>query len=161
MTGSVGFSRRALLGAGLLLPLGACDKNIFGPQRPPRVPERAERLFRLIQKTGTDNMLAPDALALMDVTNEGRYIPARQLVAEGNDGRYVVSLLTIRKVNEFMFHRRRGDVLILHLSGVRFNRLQSVRYPRNGKPTVITDTAYADDDFEQQLTFWFDRIPGR
>jgi hypothetical protein len=40
-------------------------------------------------------------------------------------------------------------------------RLSSVRYPRNGKPTFITDTAFAEVDFQQQITFWFDRMPGR
>ena len=40
-------------------------------------------------------------------------------------------------------------------------RLRSVRYPRNGKPSVITDVAAADADYQQQLAFWFDRIPGR
>ena len=115
----------------------------------------------MIQNTGTDNMMAPEALALMGITNEGRDIPVRQLAADGRDGRYVVSLVNIRKIHEFVFHRRQGDMLILHLSDTRFARLQSVRYPRTGKPSVITDTAYAEDDFQQQVAFWFDRILGR
>lgn len=161
MTCSVGFSRRALLGAGLLLPLGACDQNIFGRRKSNTPSPRGDRLVRLIQNTGTDNMMAPEALALMGITNEGRDIPVRQLAADGRDGRYVVSLVNIRKIHEFVFHRRQGDMLILHLSDTRFARLQSVRYPRNGKPSIITDTAYAEDDFQQQIAFWFDRIPGR
>ena len=115
----------------------------------------------MIQRTGNDNMMAPEVPALMGITNEGRDIPVRQLAGEGPAGRYVVSLVNIRKIHEFIFHRRQGDVLILHQSDTRFARLQSVRYPRNGKPSVITDVAFAEADFQQQLAFWFDRIPGR
>ena len=79
-------------------------------------------------------MMAPEAPALMGITNEGRDIPVRQLAGEGTGGRYVVSLVNIRKIHEFIFHRRQGDVLILHQSDTKFARLQSVRYPRNGKP---------------------------
>lgn len=161
MTSSVGFSRRTLLGAGLILPLGACDQNIFAQRKSNTLSPRGDRLVRMIQNTGTDNMMAPEALVLMGITNEGRDVPVRQLAADGRDGRYVVSLVNIRKIHEFVFHRRQGDMLILHLSDTRFARLQSVRYPRNGKPSVITDTAYAEDDFQQQIAFWFDRIPGR
>ena len=120
---------------------------------------RGDRLVRLIQRTGNDNMMAPEAL--MGITNEGRDIPVRQLAGENDSGRYVVSLVNIRKVHEFIFHRRQGDVLILHLADTAFVRLRSVRYPRNGKPSVITDVAAADADYQQQLAFWFDRIPGR
>ena len=122
---------------------------------------RGDRLVRLIQRTGNDKMMAPEAPALMGITNEGRDIPVRQLAGENDSGRYVVSLVNIRKVHEFIFHRRQGDVLILHLADTAFVRLRSVRYPRNGKPSVITDVAAADADYQQQLAFWFDRIPGR
>ena len=122
---------------------------------------RGDRLVRLIQRTGNDNMMAPEAPALMGITHEGRDIPVRQLAGENDSGRYVVSLVNIRKVHEFIFHRRQGDVLILHLADTAFVRLRSVRYPRNGKPSVITDVAAADADYQQQLAFWFDRIPGR
>ena len=54
-----------------------------------------------------------------------------------------------------------GDELILHLSDTKFTRLQSVRYPRTGKPSIITDVAVADADFQQQLAFWYPQIPGR
>jgi hypothetical protein len=145
-----------LLGVGLLLPLGACQSTRITTLSP-----RGDRLVRLIQNTGKDNMMAPEAPALMGITNEGRDIPVRQLADEGTSGRYVVSLVNIRKIHEFIFHRRQGDVLILHLSDTKFARLQSVRYPRNGKPTVITDVAFAEADFQQQVAFWFDRIPGR
>jgi hypothetical protein len=97
----------------------------------------------------------------MGITNEGRDIPVRQLADEGPSGRYVVSLVNIRKIHEFIFHRKQGDVLVLHLSDTAFARLRSVRYPRNGKPSIITDTAFAEADFQQQIAFWFDRIPGR
>ena len=122
---------------------------------------RGDRLVRLIQRTGNDNMMAPEAPALMGITNEGRDIPVRQLSGEGTGGRYVVSLVNIRKIHEFIFHRRQGDVLMLHLADTKFSRLQSVRYPRTGKPMVITDVAVADADYEQQLSFWYTQIPGR
>jgi hypothetical protein len=80
---------------------------------------------------------------------------------DGPDGRYVVNLVNIRQYHEFVFQRRQGDVLILHSADTAFKRLVSVRYARNGKPTVIADTAFAERDYQQQTAFWFDRIPGR
>lgn len=154
-------SRRPFLAAALLLPLAACDRNMFGPRTTHTLSPRGDRLVRMIQNTGKDNMMAPEALALMGITNEGRDIPVRQLSGENASGRFVVSLVNIRKIHEFVFHRRQGDVLILHLSDTKFARLQSVRYPRNGKPSVITDRAFAEADFQQQVAFWMDRIPGR
>lgn len=151
-----------MLGAALLLPLGGCQTaGLFGPPRITTLSPRGDRLVRLIQKTGTDNMMAPEVPALMGITNEGRDIPVRQLAGENDSGRYVVSLVNIRKIHEFIFHRRQGDVLILHQSDTAFARLLSVRYPRNVKPSVITDAAFAERDFQQQLAFWFERIPGR
>ena len=135
--------------------------DLFGQRRTYTLSPRGDRLVRLIQNTGKDNMMAPEAPALMGITNEGRDIPVRQLADEGPDGRYVVSLVNIRKIHEFIFHRRQGDVLILHQSDTRFTRLESVRYPRDGKPTLITDIAFAENDFQQQIAFWFNRIPGR
>ncbi|MBI3196430.1 MAG: hypothetical protein HYZ40_02750 [Rhodospirillales bacterium] len=155
-------SRRPLLAAALLLPLGACQSsNLFGPRKITTLSPRGDRLVRLIQNTGKDNMMAPEAPALMGITNEGRDIPVRQLAGENDSGRYVVSLVNIRKIHEFIFHRKQGDVLILHLSDTRFARLQSVRYPRNGKPAVITDVAFAENDFQQQVAYWYGQIPGR
>lgn len=153
-------SRRALFGAALVLPLGACTLT-SGQTRITTLSPRGDRLVRMIQRTGSDNMMAPEAPALMGITNEGRDIPVRQLAGENDSGRYVVSLVNIRKVHELIFHRRQGDVLILHLADTAFVRLQSVRYPRNGKPSIITNVAVADADYQQQLAFWFDRIPGR
>ena len=149
--------RRAFLGAGLLLPLGACQS----PSKITTLSPRGDRLVRMIQVGGKDNMMAPEAPGLMGITNEGRDIPVRQLSGEGTGGRYVVSLVNIRKIHEFIFNRREGDVLILHLSDTKFTRLQSVRYPRTGKPSIITDVAVADADFQQQLAFWYPQIPGR
>ena len=106
-------------------------------------------------------MTAPEALALMGITNEGRDIPVRQLADDGPDGRYVVNLVNIRKIHEFVFQRRQGDVLVLHSADTAFKRLQSVRYARTGKPSIITDTAFAERDFQEQIAFWFARIPGR
>jgi len=150
-------ARRAFLGASLLLPLGACQS----PGKITTLSPRGDRLVRLIQRTGNDNMMAPEAPALMGITNEGRDIPVRQLAGENDSGRYVVSLVNIRKIHEFIFHRRQGDVLILHLADTRFARLQSVRYPRNGKPSLITDITFAENDFQLQTSFWFRAMPGR
>ena len=135
--------------------------DLSGQRRTYTLSPRGDRLVRLIQNTGKDNMMAPEVPALMGITNEGRDIPVRQLADDGTDGRYVVSLVNIRKIHEFIFHRRQGDVLILHHSDTGFTRLESVRYPRNGKPTLITDIAFAESDFQQQIAFWFNRIPGR
>jgi hypothetical protein len=106
-------------------------------------------------------MTAPEAFALLGITNQGRDIPVRQLADDGPDGRYVVNLVNIRQYHEFVFQRRQGDVLILHSADTAFKRLVSVRYARTGKPSVITDTTFAEWDFQQQTAFWFDRIPGR
>ena len=143
--------------------MGACTQisDMFGQRRTTTLSPRGDRLVRWIQNSGKDNMMAPEALVPMGITNEGRDIPVRQIADEGTDGRYVVSLVNIRKIHEFVFHRRQGDVLILHQSDTRFTRLVSVRYPRNGKPIVITDTAFAESDFQQQIAFWFSRMPGR
>jgi hypothetical protein len=151
-----------MLSAALLLPLGACGQGgPFGQRRTYTLSPRGDRLVRWIQNTGTNNMMAPEALALMGITNEGRDVPVRQLAADGADGRYVVSLVNIRKIHELIFHRRQGDMLIIHLSDTKFARLESVRYPRNGQPSIITDRAFAESDFQQQIAFWFDRMPGR
>ncbi len=149
--------------AALALPAGACTTSgLFGQSTPKyTLSPRGDRLVRLIQTTGTDNMMAPEVPALMGITNEGRDIPVRQLADDGPDGRYVVSLVNIRKIHEFIFHRRQGNVLILHHADTKFTRLESVRYPRDGKPTLITDVAFAESDFQQQIAFWFNRIPGR
>ena len=162
MTHSV-VARRTLLIAALALPAGACTTSGLFGQSSPRytLSPRGDRLVRLIQTTGNDNMMAPEVPALMDITNEGRDIPVRQLADDGPDGRYVVSLVNIRKIHEFIFHRRQGNVLILHHADTKFTRLESVRYPRDGKPTLITDIAFAENDFQQQIAFWFTRIPGR
>jgi hypothetical protein len=153
-------SRRNLLAVPaslfVTLTIGACAP----PQRTTLSP-RGDRLVRWIQVDGRDNMMAPEALALVGITNEGRDIPVRQLGEDGSDGRYVVSLVNIRKIHELVFHRRQGDVLVIHLSDTKFARLASVRYPRNGKPSTITDTAFAENDFQQQIGFWFSRMPGR
>ena len=155
--------RRSLLLAALALPVGACTTSgLFGNSKPRyTLSPRGDRLVRWIQSSGKDNMMAPEVPALMGITNEGRDIPVRQLADDGPDGRYVVSLVNIRKIHEFIFHRRQGEVLILHHADTKFTRLESVRYPRNGKPTLITDIAFAENDFQQQIAFWFNQIPGR
>jgi hypothetical protein len=156
-------SRRAFLGAAVCLPaalsIAACSQMSSKPRY--TLSPRGDRLVRWLQNEGKDTMMAPDALALMGITNEDRWIPARQLGQDGSDGRYVVSLVNIRNIHEFVFHRRQGDVLVFHNSDTAFKRLTSVRWARNGKPTVIADTAFADSDFQQQIAFWFGRMPGR
>ena len=158
-------ARRALLLAALTLPAGACTTSgLFGQnQSQPRytLSPRGDRLVLWIQKSGKDNMMAPEALALMDITNEGRDIPVRQIAQEEGESRFVVSLTNIRQIHDLIFMRRQGDVLLLHLSDTKFTRLASVRYPRNGKPSLITDTTLAENDFQQQIGFWFRAMPGR
>ena len=160
-------ARRALLLAALTLPAGACTTSgLFGQDQSQSQPRntlswRGDRLVAWIQKTGKDNMMAPEALALMDITNQGRDIPVRQIAQEEGESRYVVSLTNIRQIHDLIFMRRQGDVLLLHLSDTKFTRLASVRYPRTGKPSVITDTTFAENDFHQQTDFWFRAMPGR
>ena len=162
MTHSV-VARRALLIAALALPAGACTTSGLFGQSSPRytLSPRGDRLVRLIQTTGKDNMMAPEVPALMGITNGGRDIPVKRKAEGDPNDRYVISLVNIRKIHEFIFHRRQGEVLILHHADTKFTRLESVRYPRNGKPTLITDIAFAENDFQQQIAFWFNQIPGR
>jgi hypothetical protein len=161
--------RRLFLGAAFALPLGGCVdmadlSGLFGGRPKYTLTPRGDRMVRWIQHEGHDVMMAPDALTVMGINNGGRDVPVSQLAFDATDGtsdRYVVSLVSFRKVYEFVFHRRQGEVLVFHHSDTSFKRLTSVRYPRNGKPTYITDTAFAENDFGLQLAFWFDRMPGR
>jgi hypothetical protein len=165
------FPRRALFGAALLLPLGACSvkgiKNPFqnitqaAPQKPFTLTERGDRMVRWLYNGGKDAQMAPEAFAVMGLENGGRDIFVKQFGEDGPDGRYVISLVNVRKIHEFVLHHASGDVLIFHHCDTAFVRQTSVRYPRNGKPVFITDTAFAVNDFQKQLTFWFDRMPGR
>ena len=161
-------ARRALLGTALMLPLllpvGACGlSGMFGQRQAHKytLTPRGDRMVLWIQHEGHDVMMAPEALALMGLNNGGRDVPVRQLAFDGADGRYVISLVNIRQIHEFVLHRRQGDVLVFHHCDTAFARQSSVRYPRNGKPTMITDQALAENDFSQQLAFWFERMPGR
>lgn len=135
--------------------------DLFGQKPKYTLSPRGDRLVSWIQRTGKDNMLAPEAPALMGITNEGRDIPVRQLAQEEGGDRFVVSLTNLRQIHDLIFMRRQGDVLLLHLSDTKFARLASVRYPRNGKPSLITDTTFAESDFQQQIAFWFRAMPGR
>lgn len=157
------FGRRSLLLAALALPVGACTTSGLFSSNKPRytLSPRGDRLVLWIQKSGKDNMLAPEALALMDITNQGRDIPVRQIAQQDGSDRFVVSLTNIRQIHDLIFMRRQGDVLLLHLSDTKFTRLASVRYPREGKPSLITDTTFAENDFQQQIAFWFRAMPGR
>jgi hypothetical protein len=157
------FSRRSLLGAALVLPLAGCGDmaSMFGQKPKYTLSPRGDRMVRWLQHDGHDVMMAPDALTVMGITNEGRDIPARQLAEGDPNDRYVLSLINIRKVHELVLHHRTGDVLIFHNCDTKFTRLVSVRYARNGKPTFISDAAFAEADFQKQLAFWFERMPGR
>jgi hypothetical protein len=159
------FSRRALVGAAFVLPLGACAnmKTPFpqGPYKPFTLTERGDRMVRWIYHEGIDKQMAPEAFALMGLQNGGRDLFVKQLAQDGPDGRYVISLVNVRRIHEFVLHFSNGEVLIFHHCDTAFRRLTSVRYPRNGKPVVITDTAFAEADFQKQINFWFSRMPGR
>jgi len=160
-------SRRTLFAAALVLPMGACTpiadqfSSLFASKPKYTLSPRGDRLVRWLQNGGRDNMMAPEVMGMYGITNEGRDIPVKQFAEDGRDGRYVVSLVNIRKVHEFVFHRRQGEVLVFHHCDTSFGRIGSIRYPRNGKPVTVTDNAFADNDFQQQLAFWFDRLPGR
>ena len=107
------FARRALLVGAVALPVGACTtSDLFGQKPRYTLSPRGDRLVLWIQKSGNDNMMAPEALALMDITNEGRDIPVRQLAQEEGDSRFVVSLTNIRKIHDLIFMRRQGNVQI-------------------------------------------------
>lgn len=157
--------RRTLLAVALALPLGACSKtgwnNPFGSYKPFTLTERGDRMVRWLHNDGRDVMMAPEAFAVMGLSNGGRDIPVMQMARDGRDGRYVISLVNVRKIHEFVMHRRQGDVLTFHHCDTAFVRESSVRYPRNGKPTLIMDTAFAEADFHQQRAFWFAEMPGR
>jgi hypothetical protein len=154
------FTRRLLVFGAAALPVAGCS-NTFTQHRTTAVASYTERLYRWLQSSGRDANLAPEALALMGLVNGGRDIPARQIGENGPDGRYAVAVISFRGFNEFIFQRRAGDVIIIHHANLRFTRLSSVRYPRNGKPTLISDQAFAENDYQQQIAFWFERMPGR
>jgi hypothetical protein len=161
-------SRRGVLGASLVLPLaaslGGCKiSDSFGNMfsAPSKPLSRGDRMVRWLYNTGQERMMAPDAMTVMGITNEGRDIPVKLIGENGDDGRYVIVLVSIRKVFEFVLHRFQNDVFIFHSCDRNFRRLTSVRYAKNGKPTVIADAAFAEADFQKQLAFWFARMPGR
>jgi hypothetical protein len=157
--------RRSLLRGAAAVPvalsLGACD-DMFAPKRKYSLTPRGDRLVRWLQTDGHDGMMDPEPFAVMGLVNGGRDIPVIQMAMDGRDGRYVISLVGFRSVHEFVLHRTQNDSLIIfHHCDTKFTRFSSVRYVRNGKPQFITDTAFAEADFQQQLTFWFDQMPGR
>jgi hypothetical protein len=156
-----------VLGATFALPLAACGNNrsggmssLFGSSEP-KLMSRGDRMIRWVYNAGEERMMAPEPMAVMGITNEGRDIPVRLLGEYGPDGRYVIALTDIRKVWEFILHRFQNDVFIFHNMDKNFSRLSSVRFAKGSRPTFITDTAFADADFQKQLAFWVDRMPGR
>ncbi|MBX9873521.1 MAG: hypothetical protein K2X84_01605, partial [Beijerinckiaceae bacterium] len=70
-------TRRGFLVSASLLPLAACAPPPSSPRH--TLSPRGDKLVWLIQTTGKDNMTAPEAFALLDITNQGRDIPVRQL----------------------------------------------------------------------------------
>ena len=78
-------------------------------------------MVRWLYNTGTERMMAPDALTLMGITNEGRDIPVKLLGEDGSDGRYVIALVSIRKVYEFVLHRFQNEVFVFHNCDRNFN----------------------------------------
>lgn len=161
------FSRRAFAGVLFAAPLAACSNsklnNPFqtGPYKPFTLTERGDRMVRWLYHEGKDAQMAPEAFAPMGISNGGRDIFVKQFAEDGPDGRYVISLVNARRIHEFVLHHSNGNVLIFHNCDTAFKRLSSVRYPRNGQPSVITDTAFAEADFQKQISFWFSRMPGR
>jgi hypothetical protein len=162
--------RRSLLRVAAVVPFalsaGACGKldlsDMFGPKKKYSLTPRGDRLVRWLQNEGHDGMMDPEPFAVMGLVNGGRDIPVMQMGMNGPDGRYVISLVGFRSVHEFVLHRTVNDQLIIfHHCDTKFTRFSSVRYPRNGKPQFITDNAFAEADFQQQLAFWFDQMPGR
>jgi hypothetical protein len=163
--------RRSLLRGAAVVPLAlsaaACGKfdmsDLFGGSKKRyTLTPRGDRLVRWLQNEGRDGMMDPEPFAVMGLVNGGRDIPVKQMGMNGKDGRYVISLVGFRSVHEFVLHRTVNDTLIVfHHCDTKFTRFSSVRYQRNGKPQFITDTAFAEADFQQQLAFWFDQMPGR
>jgi hypothetical protein len=162
--------RRSLLRVAAIAPLGlsvaACGNldtaDLFGPKKKYTLTPRGDRMVRWLQNEGHEGMMDPEPFAVMGLVNGGRDIPVMQMGLNGKDGRYVISLVGFRSVHEFVLHRTVNDqTIIFHHCDTKFTRFSSVRYQRNGKPQFITDAAFAENDFQQQLTFWFDQMPGR
>jgi hypothetical protein len=154
--------RRLLLASAVLGTLGGCtlpEWMRFGQSSQP-VASRAERLIRMVNREGVDKMFAPDALAVMGLNNGTRDIPVKQLALDDARGRHVVSVTNIRGRAEVIFHRRQGDVLFFHLADSALARMGSATYPRNGRPARMAD-AFGDMDYQNQLAFWMERVPGR
>jgi hypothetical protein len=134
-----------------------------GTRRAGAVTPRSDRMIRWVQNSGRDNMMSPEALSIMGLTRPNNMdIPVKQISETGPDGRYTLSLTGFRQVWEFIFHRRgNDDVLMFHHADRNYARLSSVRFPRNGRPMLITEVAFAENDFQKQIGFWFNIMPGR
>ncbi|MBV9833432.1 MAG: hypothetical protein JO055_03430 [Alphaproteobacteria bacterium] len=153
--------RRFVLATLLAVPVSGCtwpEWLSFAQSRP--VASRPERLIRMVNREGVDKMFAPDALNVMGLNNGTRDIPVKQLAMDDAKGRHVVSVTNIRGRAEVIFHRRDGDLLVFHLTNSALVRSASATYPRYGKPTRMNEAA-GDADYQKQLAFWMERIPGR
>lgn len=154
--------RRLVLATLLTGSLGACtlpEWMSFGRPRTP-VPSRAERLIRMVNREGVDKMFAPEALTVMGLNNGTRDVPVKQLALDDAAGRHVVSVTHIRGRAEVILHRRQGDLLVFHLADAALVRSGSATYPRHGRPARMQDGA-GEMDYQKQLAFWMERVPGR
>lgn len=154
-------SRRLVLMGLLTVPLGGCtwpEWLSFGSR--PAVASRPERLIRMVNREGVDKMFAPDALTVMGLNNGTRDVPVKQLAKDDARGRHVVSVTGIRGRAEVIFHRRQGDMLVFHLTNSALVRAGSATYPRYGRPARMNDAA-GEADYQNQLAFWMEHIPGR
>lgn len=153
--------RRLVFTALLVSPVGACtwpEWMKFGSR--PAVASRPERLIRMVNREGVDKMFAPDALTVMGLNNGTRDVPVKQLAKDDARGRHVVSVTNIRGRAEVIFHRRQGDLLVFHLANASLVRSGSATYPRYGRPARMNDSA-GEVDYQNQVAFWMEHIPGR
>src|SRR5216683_901629 len=117
----------------------------------------ADWLFQRLQTQGRDVKMSPEAFSVMGLGDGAREFPVRQLAFDGDDGRYVVSLVKVGQDSQLVLHRLQGDVLVFHRCDAHLSRLISVKYPRDGRPSELNDQAAAVADFHQQLAFWANR----
>lgn len=155
-------SRRLLL---TVLPVGlvGCESlPTWLGGRPPRekLSPQAEKLVRWLREEGRNSVLDPAAPRIMGFDNGQRDIPVRQLAAEAQNGRHVVSLTTLRGRTELIFHRRQGDNLYFHLASATLVRQASATYPRTGAPGRMSDS-YAENDYPAQADYWIQRAESR
>lgn len=155
-------SRRLLL---LALPAGlaGCENMpawLGGKPPRERLSPQAVKLVQLVRQQGRDSVLDPAALRIMGFDNGQRDVPVKQMAADTQNGRYVVSVTGLRGRTEIVFHRRQGDFLFFHLASANLVRQASATYPRNGAPGRMAD-AYAEQDYPTQANYWIQQAESR